>query len=146
MDPKSIMDTEAPKSLPSTGDYSAPYVIDRAGGNPTEAGFQPEAMSHIPNHGQQLLDRFYAEHGPCCAGCDWWQRTNSLVGECRKSAPVSGADRFAMLGIRVTSLTPDAGHIMTPREHHCGEFKDEFDWDSLPFAYLRKIGHKAAKP
>lgn len=33
-----------------------------------------------------------------------------------------------------------AGHIMTPREHHCGDFKDEFDWSSLPRSYLALIG------
>lgn len=103
-------------------------------------------MSLIPDHRQELLDRFYAENGPCCAGCDWWRWTNSLVGECRKSAPVSGIDRHAMLGILAASLPLDPGHIMTPREHHCGDFKDEFDWASLPLAYLRKIGLPKVKP
>jgi hypothetical protein len=74
---------------------------------------------------QAIVDAFYKERGPCCAGCDWWRWHNSLVGECIKSAPVSGAERFAMLDIESSSLTPGAGHIMTPREHVCGEFKDE---------------------
>lgn len=47
-----------------------------------------------------------------------------------------------MLGIKVTSLAPEAGHVMTRREHRCGDFKDDFDWHSLPAAYLRKIGRK----
>jgi hypothetical protein len=34
----------------------------------------------------------------------------------------------------------DAGHILTNREHHCGDFKDEFDWTTLPPRYLRRIG------
>lgn len=51
-----------------------------------------------------------------------------------------------MLGIRVTSLIPEAGHIMTRREHHCGDFKDEFDWTCLPAAYLRKIGRPTPSP
>ena len=29
---------------------------------------------------QEIADRFYAQHGPCCAGCDWWHRVNTLVG------------------------------------------------------------------
>lgn len=103
-------------------------------------------MSAIPDPREELLDRFYVENGPCCAGCDWWRWANSLVGECRRSAPVSGVVRFAMLGIQAASLTPDPGHIMTPREHHCGDFKDEFDWGSLPSAYLRKIGRELVKP
>ena len=38
------------------------------------------------------------------------------------------------------SLTLGAGHVLTPRDHHCGEFKDEFDWPSLPAHYLRSVG------
>ena len=38
--------------------------------------------------------------------------------------PVSGAERLAMLGMTGISCTVGAGHIMTPREHYCGEFKD----------------------
>jgi hypothetical protein len=74
---------------------------------------------------QAIIDDFYKARGPCCAGCDWWRWHNSLAGECIKSAPVSGAERFAMLGIESSSLMPGVGHIMTPREHVCGEFKDE---------------------
>ena len=92
---------------------------------------------------QELVDRFYAQRGPCCAGCDWWHHVNSLVGECHRSAPVSGENRYAMIGIRAASLPFDAGHVMTLREHHCGDFKDEFDWSSLPAAYLRRIGRAA---
>ncbi|SFB74746.1 hypothetical protein SAMN05216344_102219 [Polaromonas sp. OV174] len=97
---------------------------------------------------QEILDRLYMQNGPCCAGCDWWLHYNSLVGECRKSAPVPGSQRMAMLGMSGTSLAPEAGHIMTPREHHCGDFKDEFDWDTIPVNYLRRIGrqHKRTTP
>lgn len=74
---------------------------------------------------QVIVDAFYKAHGPCCAGCDWWRWHNSLVGECIRTAPTSGAERFAMLGVTGSTLPLDAGHIMTPREHLCGEFKDE---------------------
>ncbi len=97
-------------------------------------------MVDIPSQDQELADRFYVKQGPCCAGCDWWHRLSSLVGECHKSAPVSGIERTSMFGIRCTSLPLDSGHVMTRREHHCGDFKDEFDWTSLPAAYLRRIG------
>lgn len=103
-------------------------------------------MMAIPCKDQRLLDEFYAKHGPCCAGCDWWKWLNSMIGECHKSAPVSGHERTAMIGMRVTSLPLEAGHVMTRREHHCGDFKDEFDWDSLPSAYLRRIGYGTEKP
>lgn len=90
---------------------------------------------------QESLDRFYFSRGPCCAGCDWWRSLSSLVGECTKSAPVGGKkDRWGMLGITGCSLKPLSGHIMTPREHVCGDFKDEFDWTSLPLPYRKRIG------
>ncbi|MES2973386.1 MAG: hypothetical protein V4757_07245 [Pseudomonadota bacterium] len=74
---------------------------------------------------QEMVDRFYAAHGPCCAGCDWWRHFNSMVGECIRTVPVGGVQRIAMLGITGSSLQPGAGHIMTPRDHVCGEFKDD---------------------
>jgi hypothetical protein len=89
---------------------------------------------------QEFIDRFYTANGPCCAGCDWWHSLNSSAGECHKSAPVPGAQRHAMLGMVNASLAVEAGHVITLRSHHCGDFKDEFDWNSLPPHYLRRIG------
>jgi len=89
---------------------------------------------------QEIVDRFYVQHGPCCAGCDWWHRFNSMAGECHRGAPVSGHERIGMLGISYSSLPLAAGHTLTTREHHCGEFKDGFDWSALPAHYLRRIG------
>lgn len=89
---------------------------------------------------QEILDTFYHEHGPCCAGCDWWRHINSLIGDCTRTAPVPGEHRASMLGIVGISCEVTAGHIVTHRDHLCGEFKDEFDWTSLPLAYLRRIG------
>jgi hypothetical protein len=76
---------------------------------------------------QFAVDAFYHEHGPCCAGCDHWRFINSSVGECRKSAPVSAQERWAMVGIH-SSLDAGAGHVMTPRHHHCGDFADTYAW------------------
>lgn len=73
---------------------------------------------------QEIIDAFYAAHGPCCAGCDWWRWYNSCAGACIRSAPVSGSERISMLGVSYTSLPLGAGHIMTTREHVCGEFRD----------------------
>ena len=45
--------------------------------------------------------------------------------------------------LKITSITMnnvEAGHVMTDRAHHCGDFKDDFDWSSLPLVYLKKIG------
>ena len=90
---------------------------------------------------QEWFDRYYFEHGPCCAGCDWWQHHNSRIGECRKSAPVDGAARWELLGItRISAQKLPAGHIMTAYDHACVEFKDGFDWSSLPLSYLKRIG------
>jgi hypothetical protein len=89
---------------------------------------------------QEARDRFYWERGPCCAGCDWWRAYNSSIGECTKSAPVSGLERWAMIGIYNCSLQLGSGHAITRREYVCGQFKDEFDWASLPLAYRKRVG------
>ncbi len=89
---------------------------------------------------REHLDTYYFAKGPCCAGCDWWHALNSSVGECRKTAPMSGQERLAMVGMDNCTLQVGAGHALTAAGHHCGEFKDEFDWSSLPPHYLRKIG------
>ena len=64
-------------------------------------------------------------HTPCCAGCDHWRYFNSVTGECMRTAPVAGPDRTQLLGIESTSLQIGAGHILTPRGHVCGEFRDK---------------------
>jgi len=56
---------------------------------------------------------------------------------------VSGAERLAAIGIENCSLPPRAGHALTKREHVCGEFKDEFDWASLPLDYRKRVGELA---
>ena len=89
---------------------------------------------------QECSDRFYFKHGPCCAGCDYWQSGDSYTGDCSASAPVGGKERASMIGIRSSSLELPSGHIITKRDHHCGQFKDEFDWQSLSLAYRRRIG------
>ena len=71
---------------------------------------------------QAIIDQFATEHGPCCAGCDYWRWHNSVVGDCLRTAPVSGGDRVALLGMTGCSAQIGAVHIMTPREHWCGEF------------------------
>lgn len=74
---------------------------------------------------QFLVDAFYKQHGPCCAGCDWWRYYNSTVGDCTRRAPVQASERTAMLGMRVCTLSIGAGHIMTRRDHVCGDFQDK---------------------
>ena len=99
----------------------------------------------ISHKTQEIADLWYFQHGPCCAGCDWWNNHNSIVGECLRSAPVSAAERIAMIGCDGTSYPMGqigAGHVFTFRGHHCGEFKDEFDWSTLPASYLKRIGYK----
>jgi hypothetical protein len=91
---------------------------------------------------QESLDTFYWRNGPCCAGCDWWRSISALIGDCTRSAPVSGHERTSMLGIR-SSHKFDAGHVVTKRGHHCGEFKDDFDWTTLPLPYRKRVGAPA---
>lgn len=96
-----------------------------------------------PADRQEVIDTFFWKTGRCCAGCDWWHHFNSVAGECTRSAPVSGTDRFAMLGLTGISANVGAGQIMTRRDHVCGEFRDSFDWSSLPIDYLKRIGAPA---
>lgn len=93
---------------------------------------------------QALLDEFYHRTGPCCAGCDWWRSLNSRAGECLRTPMVASAERAVPLGITGASLNIGAGHVLTPREHVCGEFKDSFDWSTLPPGYRRRIGAPTA--
>ena len=81
-------------------------------------------MAGLQEQRQRIVDAFYAKHGPCCAGCDYWRYYNSIVGECTKSAPVSGAERWSMIGIASASIPLQAGHIMTERGYVCGDFSD----------------------
>lgn len=89
---------------------------------------------------QEAIDRFYWSQGPCCAGCDWWRGLNSHVGLCVRSTPVAAQERGAMIGVEGCSLNIGAGHVFTPRDHHCGQFEDGFDWSTLPLAYQKQIG------
>ncbi len=89
---------------------------------------------------QESADRFYWEKGPCCAGCDHWSHLATRIGECTKAAPVSAADRAAAFGMESLSINIGSGHPLTPREHRCGDFKDEFDWSTLPLAYRKRVG------
>jgi hypothetical protein len=89
---------------------------------------------------QEHVDRYYFSHGPCCAGCDWWRSLSSQVGDCTKSAPVDGPTRWEIVGIERCSMKLPGGHIVTAREHVCGDFKDEFDWSSLPLPYRKLVG------
>jgi hypothetical protein len=73
---------------------------------------------------QEIVDKFYMNHGPCCAGCDWWRWHNTLIGECVKTAPVSDSERFSMLEATSASIAIESGPIMTRRDHICGDFRD----------------------
>lgn len=89
---------------------------------------------------QESLDAFYFRHGRCCAGCDWWHSISALIGNCTRSPMVSGIERAAALGILSPSCIVPAGHPVTERDHVCGEFKDEFDWSTLPLPYRKRVG------
>lgn len=89
---------------------------------------------------QEALDTFYFQRGPCCAGCDWWHSVSSHIGDCTRSAPVSGHKRIAMLDMDNLSFNPPSGHIMTRKDYHCGDFKDEFNWSTLPLPYRKRVG------
>ncbi|RUR26796.1 hypothetical protein ELY33_16955 [Vreelandella andesensis] len=74
------------------------------------------------------IKEFYVKNGPCCAGCDHWDPLGASVGECTRTAPVTGIDRVSMLGWDNVTMRIDSGHIVTPREHVCGEFIETEVW------------------
>lgn len=78
---------------------------------------------------QQTIDEFYKKNGDCCAGCDWWRWFNSVTGECKKNAPVSETERIAVIEILSHTYDIGAGHILTNRDHVCGDFIDSHNWD-----------------
>lgn len=91
---------------------------------------------------QIRADKFYMQNGECCSGCDHWRGIGGTIGECTNSKIISSKDRLVFLGLRNCTLDIGAGHAITRRDYVCGQFKDEFDWQSLPLSYLKKIGHK----
>ena len=94
---------------------------------------------------QEYQDKYYMKHGKCCAGCDYWESPNTVAGICKMSKIVPAAERASMLGISGISKNMGSGHAITKREYVCGNFKDSFDWNTLPITYLKKIGYDNAK-
>jgi hypothetical protein len=91
---------------------------------------------------QEAVDKFYWNNGKCCAGCDYWRHHNSVVGECTKSNLMSSRDRIQSTGIINATINIGGGHALTTREMMCGNFKDDFDWSSLPILYQKQVGVK----
>jgi len=73
----------------------------------------------------EIIKKFHTDNGDCCAGCDFWRFHNSVVGDCIKTSPVSSVDSLAAIGIESPSIDIGAGHVITQRDHVCGEFKNE---------------------
>lgn len=89
---------------------------------------------------QETCDRLYWTRGQCCAGCDHWQSHGGLVGLCSAAGIVSGKDVLRSMGISFSSYMPAPGFPQTKAEHHCGKFRDDFDWSTLEHDYLGRIG------
>lgn len=91
---------------------------------------------------QMRADSFYMANGSCCSGCDHWRGMGGTIGECTNSKIISSKDRLRFLGWRNCTLDIGAGHAITRRDYVCGQFKDSFNWESLPVLYLKQIGYK----
>lgn len=89
---------------------------------------------------QEWCDTEYWRRGPCCAGCDHWRSDGGKSGECTAAGIVSGADVLRSMGISFSSYMPAPGHPYTQHHHHCGKFRDAFDWSTLDELYLTRIG------
>ncbi len=90
---------------------------------------------------QAECDRMYWSQGQCCAGCDHWQSSMGLTGECSAGGVLSGHDvMMSITGGGFSSYTPPSGYPFRPAGHWCSLFKDEFDWSSLEPEYLFSVG------
>lgn len=89
---------------------------------------------------QQHCDTEYWRFGQCCAGCDYWQSDSSNVGCCAAAGIVSGEQVLASMGVTWSTYTPPPGLPCTTADFWCGKFKDDFDWSTLSFDYLKAIG------
>lgn len=89
---------------------------------------------------QETCDRQYWAKGQCCAGCDHWSSDMGLSGTCAAAGIVSGADVLRSIGVVSSSYMPPPGLPYTEADFHCGKFRDEFDWSTLPVDYLERIG------
>jgi hypothetical protein len=78
---------------------------------------------------QAFIDAFYHEHGPCCAGCDFWHHLNSRAGMCHRYPKHVGpsANKPSPFGVEACSLGP-VSQALTRRDDWCGEFRDTYDW------------------
>lgn len=64
-----------------------------------------------------------------------------------KSPPhMSGEGTALAFDMSAMTLKLPAGHAVTMRDHHCGGFKDDFDWSSLPLPYQKAIGAPLTHP
>lgn len=89
---------------------------------------------------QEHCDRTYWTRGQCCAGCDHWQSEMGNTGRCAGAGIFSGEDVARSLDWEWSSYTPEPGFPFTSADHHCGLFRDDFDWETLPAEYLERIG------
>lgn len=94
---------------------------------------------------QERCDTFYWKNGRCCAGCDFWRSEAGDTGECTAAPPVSGEQVIRSMGIEWSSYTPPPGQPFTTRDHVCGAFQDNFDWQTLDAEYLERIGAQAIR-
>lgn len=90
---------------------------------------------------QEMLDRFYWKHGPCCAGCDHWRALDGFIGECRKRAeqPLVESPKRRISAIHARTAMPISREV-TARHHRCEVFMDGFPWQAMPLPYLERIG------
>jgi len=93
---------------------------------------------------QELMDRYYWSHGPCCAGCDHWSSEGGYNGKCAAAGVMSGSDVLRSLGITFSTFIVEPGFPFTRHDFYCGKFRDDFDWASLPMEYLDAIGALSA--
>lgn len=89
---------------------------------------------------QKRCDSDYWKYGQRCSGCDFWASSEGYTGECQHAGIVSGQDVLRSMGITFSTLLPPPGYPYREASHWCANFKDDFDWSTLPSEYLHEIG------
>lgn len=89
---------------------------------------------------QARCDSRYWTYGQRCSGCDYWASSEGDFGACQHAGIVSGQDVMMSLGLSFCSAPIQPGYPLTNDGHWCANFKDDFDWSSLPKEYLAEIG------
>jgi len=108
-----------------------------------------ESLEALERLGKERFERWYQARcdadywrfGKRCSGCDYWVSEQGYLGQCQQAGKLSGLDVLKSCGFEhYTGPIPAPDYPFTRAWGACVNFKDDFDWSSLPQEYLVEIG------